>query len=260
MSMLPCFVANWKMNKTGSEALDYLDVLKTSASSLQKAEIILAPAYTTLDRVSTGIRQANLPIRLAAQNLYFEPEGAYTGEISAKMLRDLGCQYVIIGHSERRTHFGETDADVRRKVVAASRAGLTPIICIGEDAREREEGKTLDVVRHQLKEGLAGLKEGDVLIAYEPVWAIGTGKTPTPSEAERVHLTIADYLESEKISCNGIAPRVLYGGSISEGNIAAFMKEPHIDGVLVGGASLSAKTFINLVRLGVAAKESVCTS
>ncbi len=248
---LPCFVANFKMNKTVAETLSYLTLYRQRLSERpqqQNVEVILAPPYTALFSAGHKIKEGSLPIGLAAQNLYFEADGAYTGEVSSNMLCEAGCQYVIIGHSERRKYFGENDAIIAAKVFAAVEAGLTPILCVGESAKERQEGKTLEVVQRQVKEGFSKMA-GDMslshsIIAYEPVWAIGTGNTPIPSEVEQVHQEIARHLKE-----NGV-PRILYGGSVNEANVAAFMKEPHVDGMLVGGASLSAETFLNIVQVG----------
>ncbi len=244
---VPLFVANWKMNKTVAETLFCLDFFKKRFSDLSSKpdfEVVCAPPYTALFSASQRIKELGLPIRLAAQNLFYEPEGPYTGEISARMLCEAGCQYVIIGHSERRNYFGESDSVVSAKVLSAIGAGLIPILCVGETAKEREEGKTLEVVARQVKEGFSRVT-GDFshcVVAYEPIWAIGTGRTPSPSEVEQVHQEIARSVAG----C-----RILYGGSVNEGNVAALMKEPHVDGMLVGGASLSAETFLNIVQLGI---------
>jgi triosephosphate isomerase len=242
----PCFVANWKMNKTVEESISYIRLFQEQRTtlSIQNCDLILAPPYTALFSIWKIISGFSRPIGLAAQNLYYEADGPYTGEISARMLCEIGCQYVIIGHSERRIHFGETDFSVAAKVHAAISAGLTPILCVGESAKEREDGKTIEVVQRQVKEGFCKI-EGDLshcIVAYEPIWAIGTGKTPTPSELEQVHQKIAQSVRG---------PRVIYGGSVNEGNVAAFMKEPHVDGMLVGGASLSAETFLNIIQVGI---------
>lgn len=252
---LPCFIANWKMNKTVDETLLYLAIFQKRLSDfpLQDKvsdwiEVILAPPYTSLFSAGNKIKELSLPIGLAGQNFYFESEGPYTGEVSSRMLCDAGCQYVIIGHSERRNHFGEDDFVIGQKVQSAMGAGLIPILCVGESAKERQEGRTLEVVKRQVKEGFCRVDEksrfalSQSIIAYEPVWAIGTGKTPTPCEVEQVHQEIA------RVSSGA---RVLYGGSVNEENVAAFMKEPHLNGMLVGGASLSAETFVNIIQRGM---------
>ncbi len=249
---IPCFIANWKMYKTIAESADYLHSFEKELQPLPQDawEAILAPPYTALATVSQILKQVPLPIRLAAQNLYFEEQGAYTGEISPRMLREL-CQYVIIGHSERRGLFGETDREINKKIRAAAKEGLIPILCVGETAEERREGKTWRVIERQLSEALDLGNLSEVLIAYEPVWAIGTGMTPHPSEAEAVHFQICNYLSQGEKSA-----RILYGGSANDKNIEGFMKEPHINGVLAGGASLSPEVFAKIIKLGSAAKIS----
>jgi len=259
------FVANWKMNKTLSESRDYLGKLQKLLPKRARPgeQVIVAAPYTALASLFGWIKESSLEIGLAAQNLYFEAEGAYTGEISSSMLYDAGCRYAIVGHSERRLHFGETDQIVAQKVATAQISHLVPILCIGETERERQQGKTVSVIKRQIRNGLClgltsegGSESGpldlsDCIIAYEPVWAIGTGKTPTSSDVEEVHQTLYTYLQSEGVE--GM-PGILYGGSVNEKNISAFMKQPHIDGVLVGGASLSAETFVQMIELGLEAK------
>ncbi len=269
-----CFVANWKMNKTLSESRDYIKILQKRLPEIvgQDWEMILAPPYTALAPVFELIQGISPHISLAAQNFHFGAEGAYTGEVSSRMLREIGCRYVIVGHSERRIHFGETDENVMCKVAEAQIAGLIPILCIGESLLERQKGKTALVLKRQIKKGfdLLGLSrkksmdEGlldlsDCIIAYEPIWAIGTGKTPTPQEVEEVHQEIGSYLMSAGVTEEGM-PRILYGGSVNEKNVAAFIKEAHVGGVLAGGASLSAETFVKMIESGLYAKEEMCTS
>jgi triosephosphate isomerase len=239
------------MNKTVAETLSYLTSLQKQFMCLshQDVEIILAPPYTALFSASKRIKELGLQVSLAAQNMFFAEEGAYTGEISARMLCEAGCQYVIVGHSERRNSFGESDADVSAKVQNVTKGGLIPILCVGESAKERLEGKTLEVVLRQVKAGFGHKGDFDLsrcVVAYEPVWAIGSGKTPTPHEVEQVHDGIARAFRGEL----GL-PRILYGGSVNEANVAALMKEPHVNGMLIGGASLSAETFFNIVQLGI---------
>ncbi len=251
---IPCFIANWKMYKTIAQAADYLHAFeKEFQPPPQDAwEAIIAPPYTSLSAVSEILKRVPLPIHLAAQNLYFEEQGAYTGEISPRMLREV-CRYVIIGHSERRSLFGETNLEIKKKIRAALKEGLVPILCIGETAEARREGKTWRVIEQQLSEAL-DRDLGDLsgmLIAYEPVWAIGTGITPHPSEAEAVHFQIGNYLSQA-----GRSARILYGGSVNDKNIEGFMKEPHINGVLAGGSSLSPEVFAKMIQLGSAAKIS----
>ena len=262
------FVANWKMNKTLAESHDYFNKLQKllPARAKRGEQVIVAAPYTALASLSEWIKASSLEIGLAAQNLHFAAEGAYTGEISSSMLYETGCRYVIVGHSERRLHFKETDEIIAQKIAAAEIAHLVPIVCVGESEREREQDKTIAVIRRQLKQGLClGLSSkghsesgpldlSDCMIAYEPVWAIGTGKTPTPFEVEKVHQEIYDYLQSEGVE--GM-PKILYGGSVNEKNIFSFMQKAHIDGVLVGGASLSAERFVQMIELGLEAKETI---
>lgn len=262
----PCFIANWKMNKTIGEAREYLQAVEKRWPQFPNApwETIVAPPFTMLapmaEYLKVGATHASsrqVQIGLAGQNVHFEERGAYTGEISPLMLRDAGCRYVIIGHSERRTYFGETNALVHKKIGATLRAGLIPIVCVGETREEREEERTGEVIERQLREALDDLRPGpsDWIIAYEPVWAIGTGLTPQPSEAEEVHRRIRDFFRSLSEEEEADTPRILYGGSATEKNIAAFMEEADIDGVLAGGASLFAESFCNMIELGVKAKE-----
>ena len=249
MERLPFIAGNWKMNKMVEEALDLVKQLKTSLSGLQGVEVAVAPPFTALYPIHQELK--NSFIQLAAQNLFWEEKGAFTGEISPLMLKDLGCQYVIIGHSERRQYFGERDETVNRRIKAALNHGLKVIFCIGETLQEREEGKTFSVVERQLKGGLKDLGEKEtehIVIAYEPVWAIGTGKTATPEQAEEVHQFIRQKLEklySKKISEE---IRIQYGGSVTPENIKGLMAQENIDGALVGGASLKADSFSKIVR------------
>ncbi|MEK7286319.1 MAG: triose-phosphate isomerase [Nitrospirota bacterium] len=243
----PCFVANWKMNKTIAETKDYFSTLQEKLPHLlrETCDLIIAPPHTALFCAAQAIKTLHLPIFLSAQNFHFEKEGAYTGEVSAKMLCEIGCQYVIIGHSERRTHFGETDQGVAKKRVAALQAGLIPIVCIGETAREREEGKTLVVLKRQIEEGFSGVfnQPDQTIVAYEPIWAIGTGKTPLPFEVNQIHQAIADHFSG----LGKHVPRILYGGSVNERNMTDFIKEKYVDGVLAGGSSLSAETLVQMI-------------
>ncbi|NKE69429.1 triose-phosphate isomerase [Candidatus Manganitrophus noduliformans] len=255
----PCFIANWKMNKTIAEAREYLQAVEKRWPQLPGApwETIVAPPFTMLAPMADFLKERPLQIGLAGQNVHFEERGAYTGEVSPLMLRDAGCRHVIIGHSERRTYFGETNALIHKKIGGALRAGLIPILCVGETREEREEEKTGEVIERQIREALDDLRPGpsDWIIAYEPVWAIGTGLTPQPSEAEEVHRRIRDFFRSLSKEEEADTPRILYGGSATEKNIAAFMEEADIDGVLAGGASLFAESFCNMIDLGVKAKE-----
>jgi len=237
------------MNKTVGEALDLVRELKASLSGVQGVEVAVAPPYTALYAVHKELVGSS--IHLAAQNLYWEEKGAFTGEVSPLMLKEVGCHYVIIGHSERRQFFGETDETVNRRIKAALAQSLKVIFCIGETLKEREEGKTFSVIERQVDGGLRGLGEREMknmVIAYEPVWAIGTGKTATPEQAEEVHRFIRGRLE--KLYSRGVSEeiRIQYGGSVTPENVQGLMNQPNIDGALVGGASLKAESFSKIVR------------
>jgi len=249
MGRLPLIAGNWKMNKTVEEALDLIRQLKTSLSNIEGVEVAVAPPFTALYAVSQELKGSS--ICLSAQNLFYEEKGAFTGEVSPLMLKEIGCQYVIIGHSERRQFFGETDETVNRRIKAALGQDLKPIFCMGETLKEREEGKTFSVIERQVEGGLKGIGEEGVksiVIAYEPVWAIGTGKTATPQQAEEVHRFIRERLE--RLYSREIAERIRiqYGGSVTPENIKVLMSQENIDGALVGGASLKSETFSKIVR------------
>ena len=250
MERLPFIAGNWKMNKTVGEACDLVRELKAAISGVTgKVEVAVAPPFTALHAVLRELEGSS--IRLAAQNLYWEEKGAFTGEVSPLMLKEVGCHYVIIGHSERRQFFGETDETVNRRIKAALPQGLKVILCIGETLKEREEGKTFLVIERQMEGGLKGLGDkemGNMVIAYEPVWAIGTGKTATPEQAEKMHRFIREKLGklySRKVSEE---IRIQYGGSVTPENIKGLMNQPNIDGALVGGASLKVESFSKIVR------------
>ena len=249
MRRLPIIAGNWKMNKTVGEALDLVKQLKASISGVKGVEVVIAPPFTALFAVCQELMGSS--ISLAAQNLFWEEKGAYTGEVSPLMLKEVGCQYVIIGHSERRQFFGETDETVNRKIKIALDQELKPIFCIGETLKEREEGKTFSIIERQIEGGLKDLSEEKIqtlVIAYEPVWAIGTGKTATPQQAEEVHQFIRERfgrLYSRK-SAEGV--RIQYGGSVTPENIKGLINQENIDGALVGGASLKAEVFSKIVR------------
>ena len=249
MGRLPFIAGNWKMNKTVGEALDLVRELKKAISGVKEVEVAVAPPFTALYAVRRELE--GTPIRLAAQNLYWEEKGAFTGEVSPLMLKEVGCHYVIIGHSERRQFFGETDETVNRRIKAALAQGLKVIFCMGETLKEREEGRTFSVVERQMSGGLKGLGDKElrnIVAAYEPVWAIGTGKTATPEQAEEVHRFIREKVEklySRKVSEE---IRIQYGGSVTPENIKGLMSQPDIDGALVGGASLKAESFSKIVR------------
>ncbi len=249
MERLPFIAGNWKMNKTVGEAVDLVRELKTALAGVKGVEVAVAPPFTALFAVRKEI-EGSL-IRLAAQNLYWEEKGPFTGEISPVMLKEAGCHYAIVGHSERRQFFGETDETVNRKIKAALGHGLKVIFCIGETLQEREAEKTFSVIERQIGGGLKGLNDQEmknVVIAYEPVWAIGTGKTATPEQAEEVHGFIRSKLE--KLYSREVSEeiRIQYGGSVTPENIRGLMDKPNIDGALVGGASLKADSFSKIVR------------
>lgn len=245
----PLIAGNWKMYKTISEAVNLAKELRESLSQINDREIVVCPPFTALSSVKNILNGSN--ISLGAQDMHWEKNGAYTGEISPLMLLDLGCRYVIIGHSERRQYFGETDEIVNKKIKSALNSRLTPIFCVGEILEEREKNLTFQIIEKQIKNGLAGLNSEQVqhlVIAYEPVWAIGTGKTATPEQAEEVHKFIRHLLSELYNKTVAEKIRILYGGSIRPDNIKALMSCPNIDGGLVGGASLEAKSFIQIVK------------
>lgn len=240
----PVIAGNWKLFKTIGEATGMVNDLKPLVAETKTTEIVVAPPFTALSRVADALAGSN--VHLAAQDCYWEEEGAFTGEVAPKMLKDAGCSHVIIGHSERRQYFGETDATVNKKVKAAINAGLTAIVCVGETLAEREANKTFAVIESQVWGGLEGLPPetlSKVIIAYEPVWAIGTGKTASDAQAQEVHAFIRSLLARcfDQGSADGM--RILYGGSVKPDNVKGLMTQPDIDGALVGGASLKAESF-----------------
>jgi triosephosphate isomerase len=249
----PVFAANWKMYKTIQEASNFVIEFAVFARELDnRAEVIVAPAFTALAAV--GEVAEDTPVSVAAQDLYFEREGAFTGEVSPAMIRDAGATHVIVGHSERRRLFGETDDSVNRKTRAAIAAELIPIVCIGETLAEREAGQTLDVLDRQIRTGLDGVTGDQIaalLVAYEPVWAIGTGKNATPAEADEAHRHIRSRLRQWFGGTGADACRILYGGSVKPDNIASLIGLPDVDGALVGGASLEVGSFKEIVRRAV---------
>jgi triosephosphate isomerase (TIM) len=245
----PIIAGNWKMNKTRAEAHDLATKLIPLVSRIKDREIVLAPAFTALQAVSETIKGTNMA--LSAQNLFWEDKGAFTGEISAEMLLDLGCKYVIIGHSERRQYFGETDETVNKKVRQALNKGLLPIVCVGELLSEREAGKAHDVIDRQITGALKGVTAAEmtrIVIAYEPVWAIGTGKTATPDQANEIHAFIRKKIKALYGGDVSEGLRIQYGGSVTPENVSALMSKPDIDGALVGGASLKPESFAALVN------------
>jgi len=237
---------NW-MHKTVQEAVSLVRELKDLVSNVNDRDILICPPFTALYSVREELEGSN--ISLGAQNMFYEEKGAFTGEISPLMLKDVGCSYVILGHSERRHIFGETDELINKKVTSAVNHGLIPILCVGETLQDREEGKTKDVVGRQVREGLKGLAEdSEFVVAYEPVWAIGTGKTATPELAEEVHSFIREVLAEMFGKEKADSVRILYGGSVKPENAAGLLKQPNIDGSLVGGASLKADSFAKIVK------------
>ncbi len=237
---------NWKMYKTPSESTEFVEQLIKNLKNYQDRDILICPPFTSLYPVSQIIK--NSSIKLGAQNVYFENEGAYTGEISPTMLKDIGVEYVICGHSERRNIFGETDEIINKKIKKVSENGMHPILCVGEKLEEREKGYTFNVVENQIKNCLNNFKDIEkLIIAYEPVWAIGTGKTALPEQAEEVHIFIREVIGkfyNKEIAENLI---ILYGGSVKPENIDQLMKEKNIDGVLVGGACLKIDSFLRII-------------
>jgi len=240
----PVIAGNWKLFKTISEAVALVNDLKVRTAGITGVDIVVAPVFTALSSVATAVTDSN--IRLAAQNCFWEESGAYTGEVSPTLLKDAGCSHVIIGHSERRQYFGETDATVNRKIHAAIKAGLVVIACVGETLAEREAEQTFSVIETQLQGALAGLTAEAVtslIVAYEPVWAIGTGKSASEAQAQEVHAFIRSLLERQFGLRVANAVRILYGGSVKPESIGGLMAQADIDGALVGGASLSAESF-----------------
>ncbi|WP_418790961.1 triose-phosphate isomerase [Phosphitispora sp. TUW77] len=245
----PLIAGNWKMNKTIEEAILLVSELGMLVDDVIDREVVVCPSFLALDAaIEAGVGSI---ISFGAQNMYWEEKGAFTGEISPKMLQDMGCSYVIIGHSERREYFGETDETVNKKLQAALGYELIPIVCVGEKLEDREKGITEDVIRKQVEAGLLGIDKeqaATLVVAYEPVWAIGTGKTASDKDAQKVvsfiRQLIADMYGKEAAD----RVRILYGGSIKPENIADLMRQPDIDGALVGGASLDAKVFASIVK------------
>ncbi len=246
---VPVIAGNWKMYKTADEAAAFVREFLPLVRDAGDVEIVLAPPFSSLAAVSALTRGTKVGV--ASQNVHFAEEGAYTGEVSPRMVRDTGAAYAIVGHSERRQYFAETDELVNRKVRAALAAGLVPILCLGEILAERESGRTIEVVERQIRAGLAEVPEsaaGRILVAYEPVWAIGTGKTATPEQAQEVHAFLRGTLKKMWGDAAGNSVRILYGGSVKPENIAELMSREDIDGALVGGASLAAGSFAKIVK------------
>lgn len=249
---IPVIAGNWKLFKTIAESVALVNEIKPLVANNQGVEIIVAPVFTALSRVYDAIEGSN--IRLAAQDCYWEEEGAFTGEVAPKLLKDAGCSHVIIGHSERRQYFGETNQTVNKKTKAAIAAGLNAIVCVGESLAERESEQTFSVIEAQIQGGLAGLTADafvHVVIAYEPVWAIGTGKTASNVQAQEVHVFIRQLIARLFDPSVADAVRILYGGSVKPDNVKGLMALPDIDGALVGGASLKADSFAAIATFNV---------
>jgi len=241
----PIIAGNWKMYKTAQEGVAFISQLAPQVADVKETTMVICAPFPALFPMTEIAKNSN--INIGAENLYWEDEGAFTGEVSAPMLAAIGCTYVIIGHSERRQYFGETDATVNKKVFAALKHNLLPIVCVGETLAEREQGVTFEVIKRQVTLGLANLTPPaweKIIIAYEPVWAIGTGKTATPAQAQEVHAYVRNLLPKE------IAPktRILYGGSVKPDNVKELMAQADIDGGLVGGASLKVDSYVKLVK------------
>jgi len=245
----PVIAGNWKMHNTISEALDLVRGVKSQVEGITDVEIIVSPVYTALASVAAELKGSN--INVASQNIFWEEKGAFTGEIAPNMITDAGCSHAIIGHSERRQYFGETDETVNKRVKASLAAGLIPILCVGETLEERDAGNTIAVVETQIKGGLVDISAEDmakIIVAYEPVWAIGTGKTATPDMAEDVHKQIRSIVAEISDAAIADGTRILYGGSVKPENVDELMAQPDIDGALVGGAALKADSFVRLVK------------
>ncbi len=242
----PLIAGNWKMNKLPSEAIVFAEQLKNSKFS-SNVEVLICPPYTALSEVTKVLKGSN--IQVGAQNMHWETKGAFTGEISGEFLLDLGCQYVILGHSERRQLFAESDEIVNKKMLSALKLGLKPILCVGELLAERESNQTFNVIKRQIDGGLVNIASLDkVVIAYEPVWAIGTGKTATPEQADEVHAYIRQSISDKYIKDTASQLRILYGGSVTPENVDNLMAKENIDGALVGGASLKLDAFLRLIN------------
>lgn len=245
----PFIAGNWKMYKTQDEAKQLAEGIKKNITDVDGVDVAFCPPYTNLAVVSEAIKDSY--IKLGGQNLHWESEGAYTGEISAAMLLSAGCSLVIIGHSERRKYFHETDATVNKRIKSALAAGLLPIVCVGEVLEQREANQTIEVVTAQLEGAFGDIDEAameKITIAYEPVWAIGTGKTATPEQAEEVQKVIREWIEKKFSPRCAQEMRILYGGSVKPENITALISQEDVDGALVGGASLKVDSFVGIVK------------
>jgi triosephosphate isomerase len=249
MSRTKLICGNWKLHKTVAESVELATAIKNAVGPIRDVEVAVAPVFTALYPVAKRLEGS--AVALAAQDCFWEDQGAWTGEVSCKLLKDVGCKYVIIAHSERRQHFGELDASANLKVKAALKNGLDPILCVGETLAERDAGEAFHVVARHLAGGLAGLSPDDgkrLVIAYEPVWAIGTGEVATPEDAQEVCGAVRTKLAELYSGDLADGVRVLYGGSVKANNIAAIMAEEDVDGALVGGASVDAAEFASICR------------
>jgi triosephosphate isomerase (TIM) len=252
---MPFIAGNWKMYKSVADAVKYVKEFRSLVKDVEDVEIVVAPPFTALHSAAEAARNSNVGV--AAQDLYWEREGAFTGEVSGPMIREAGAEYVIIGHSERRTYFGETDASVNRKVAAALAGGLTAIVCIGETLDQRERNETFEVLDRQIKQGFDGLTAeqlAQLVIAYEPVWAIGTGRNATPAQAGEAHAHIRSRLRQWFGADAADHCHVIYGGSVKPDNIRELVAQRDVDGALVGGASLDVRNFFQIVSRSRTAK------
>lgn len=253
MARKPLMAGNWKMNKTIGEAVVLAQNISNNYDNEweEQVDVVVCPPYVDLKPVKTVFEFDRVPAAVGAQNVFWEPSGAYTGEISVPMIAEAGCTWCIVGHSERRMYFGETNEDVNRKAKALLEGGLAPIICVGESLAVRDEGTTLDFVCAQVRAAFAGIPEPQAkkaVVAYEPIWAIGTGRTATPEQAEEVSSAIRVQLGEMYGADAAQEMRILYGGSMNVGNVDMLLAEPDIDGGLIGGASLEAESFISLIK------------
>ncbi|MCW5212573.1 triose-phosphate isomerase [Desulfobulbus sp. TB] len=249
MTRKPLIAGNWKMHLTRTEAVELARSVAAASTGLTDREVMIAPSYLSLAAVKEAV--ADTPVRVAAQNVAWEEQGAFTGEVAPPMLQDIGVEMVILGHSERRHVFGEDDAMINRRLTGTLQFGLTPILCVGETLEERDQGNTFSVIEEQLRQGLQNISAdqmAQVVVAYEPVWAIGTGKTATKEQAQEVHAFIRSTLVTlyEKTLADSV--RILYGGSVKPENIDSLMAQPDVDGALVGGAALQAESFARIIN------------
>lgn len=245
----PVVAGNWKMHKTIAEARNLALEIASKAEEIREATLILLPPFTAISEVKKAVE--GTAIKVGAQDVFWEDQGAFTGEISPLQLKEAGCEFVVVGHSERRQYFGETDETVRKKVLAALRHNLIPIVCIGETLEEREKGETLEKIRNQLEKSVFNLAPedfGKIILAYEPIWAIGTGRNATPEQAEEVHVFIRHLIAERYGKSQAFYAIILYGGSVKPANAFSLIREKDVDGFLVGGASLEADSFLAIAR------------